>query len=391
MSPPAKRNRLMAFLSMRTHLLASLARCGAKGVRALVLASLVLASAAASGLPAHAQQAAPVPPMPIPSPVDGEPSLDDPAGSAAAYDNATAAQPSLEMLLNENMPALMSPEVLPYAPSGTADTGKPGDPDNTTLYMMARLTPDGPLIDSGLVWRVYSDTINEQGELDLIATSEGGDAEFRLDPGTYLVHTAYGHAGVTTKLSVQQGQTSRTVVFNAGGIKLNSAVSKTIPLNSAKVRFDIYGTEFNARGERKLIARNVRPGTIVPLNAGTYHITSRYGRVNATVRADIRVEPGKLTEATIYHNASEITLKLVNSFGGEAIANTAWSILTPSGDSVVEGDGAFPTYVLVAGKYTVVARNQGRLFSRNFEVTPGHNTEVEVRTEDGNAAGLATE
>ena len=64
---------------------------------------------------------------------------------------------------------------------------------------------------------------------------------------------------MTTKLSVQQGQTSRTVVFNAGGIKLNSAVSKTIPLNSAKVRFDIYGTEFNARGERKLIARNVRP------------------------------------------------------------------------------------------------------------------------------------
>ncbi len=381
----------MAILSMRTHPLASLARRALTGVHALILASLVLASVAACGLTAHAQEPAPVPPMPIPMPIDNQPSLDDPAGTSSAYGGASAAQPSLEMLLNENMPALMSPEVLPYAPSGTADTGKPGDPDETALYMMARLTPDGPLIDSGLVWRVYSDTINEQGELDLVATSKGGDAEFRLKPGSYLVHTAYGHAGVTTKLSVQQGQTSRTVVFNAGGIKLNSAVSKTIPLNSAKVRFDIYGMDFNTRGERKLIARNVRPGTVVPLNAGTYHVTSRYGRVNATVRADIRVEPGKLTEATIYHNASEITLKLVNAFGGEAIANTAWSILTPSGDSVVEGDGAFPTYVLVAGKYTVVARNQGRLFSRNFEVSPGHNTEVEVRTEDGNAAGLATE
>ncbi|PTW61635.1 hypothetical protein C8N35_102350 [Breoghania corrubedonensis] len=356
------------------------------------LAGAFLVVALAVTTSATAQETAPVPPLPIPSPEDSFSQAPAPAGAPGvppAPQPEDAPEPSLDFLLNSPTMTPLPRDALPYAPAATPQTGKPGDPSETTLYMMARLTDNGPLIDNGLVWRVYSQTINDEGHLDLIAKSKGGDAEFQLDPGTYLVYTAYGHAGVTTKVTVARGQTSKTVVFNAGGIKLNGVVSKTVPLDIAKVRFDIYEMDFNTRGERKLVARNVLPGKIVPLNAGTYHVVSRYGRVNATVRADIKVEAGKLTEATIYHNAAEVTLKLVNEFGGEAIANTAWSVLTASGDSVVEGNGAFPSYVLTAGKYTVVARNQGRLFSREFEVKPGRNAEVEVRTKDGNAAGLA--
>ena len=367
-------------------------------------AGLFLLFALVLAAPAHAQNngpgPGPIPPLPIPSPEDAfspgpsGPPMTPPGGLPgtmpdAASDKNIAPEPSLDLLLNNQTLSPLPSDALPYAPAQTPQTGMPGDPSQTTLYMMARLTDNGPLIDNGLVWRVYSQTIDDQGHLDLIAKAKGGDAEFQLDPGTYLVYTAYGHAGVTTKVTVARGQTSKTVIFNAGGIKLNGVVSKSAPIDLAKVRFDIYEMDFNARGERKLVARNVMPGKIVPLNAGTYHVISRYGRVNATVRADIKVEAGKLTEATIYHNAAEVTLKLVNEFGGEAIANTTWSVLTASGDSVVEGNGAFPSYVLTAGKYTVVARNQGRIFSREFDVKPGRNTEVEVRTKDGNAAGLA--
>ena len=41
--------------------------------------------------------------------------------------------------------------------------------------------------------------------------------------------------------------------------------------------------------------------------------------------------PGKLTEAAVYQKAARLTLKLVSEHGGEAIANTAWSVVTPSG------------------------------------------------------------
>ncbi|MDJ0933667.1 hypothetical protein [Breoghania sp.] len=366
--------------------ISALVRCAAKTAAGLFLAVALAAALPAVSIPAAAQDAAPIPPLPIPSPEDNAAPPPQPVQESPALD-----QPSLDLLLNSPTITTFPQDALPYAPAATPETGKPDDPDQTSLYMMARLTKNGPLIDSGLVWRVYSETVNDDGHLDLIAKAKDGDAEFRLDSGTYLVYTAYGHSGVTTKVTVARGQTSKTIVLDAGGIKLNGVVSKGVPLDLSRLHFDIFETEFDSRGERKLVVRGVKPGAIVPLNASTYHVVSRYGRVNATVRADIRVEAGKLTEVTIYHNAAEVTLKLVNEFGGEAIANTAWAVLTSSGDSVVEGDGAFPTYVLTDGKYTVVARNQGRLFSREFQVTPGRNAEVEVRTKDGNAAGLATE
>ena len=114
------------------------------------------------------------------------------------------------------------------------------------------------------------------------------------------------------------------------------------------------------------------------LNAGTYHIVSEYGAVNAVVRADIKVEAGKLTEAMIQHRASQINLKLVSEPGGEAIADTAWSVLTGSGDIVAESVSAFPVMVLAEGSYTAVARNKEKIYQRDFVVEAGRNEDVEI-------------
>ncbi len=77
---------------------------------------------------------------------------------------------------------------------------------------------------------------------------------------------------------------------------------------------------------------------MIRLNAGAYHIVSTYGDANATVRADVTVEPGKITEATVKHAAAPVTFKLVQAAGGEALADTKWSILTTTGDVVKESD-----------------------------------------------------
>ena len=123
---------------------------------------------------------------------------------------------------------------------------------------------------------------------------------------------------------------------------------------------------------------DVKPNTLVGLSAGTYHIVSEYGDVNAVIRADIQVEAGKVTQATIQHRAAKITLKLVSDSGGEAIADTAWSILTSAGDIVGESVSAFPTMVLAEGRYTAVARNKDKIYQRDFTVAAGVNTDVEV-------------
>jgi hypothetical protein len=154
-----------------------------------------------------------------------------------------------------------------------------------------------------------------------------------------------------------------------------------------KLRFSIYEAEPGPDGERALIIPDVRPGMAVRLNAGTYHVVSKYGAVNAVIRSDIRVTAGKLTEATVEHRAAELTMKLVRDHGGEAIADTSWSVLTDSGDVVRESVGAFATMVLAEGDYTVVAKNRDHVYQRELTVEAGHNEDVEVLTSDTGQPG----
>ena len=318
-----------------------------------------------------AAAANPLPPMPKPDP------------------NAVAAEPAeaIENLLDRKPEPLFSDTLVPYAPSVRVPGTFGSQTDQGPLYLMAKLTRDTEPLNDGLIWRIYSETTNDEGRLELVAKAEGGDVEFRLDPGAYLIHTAYGHATATNRIVMGRDIESKMVILNAGGIKLEAALSETESLNGQPIFFDIYGSEFNERGERNLVAGSVSPGRIIRLNADTYHIVSRYGNVNAVIRADIQVIPGKLTEATIFHNAADITLKLVNAPGGEAIANTRWSVHSPGGDLVVEANGAFPDFVLAAGDYEVIARNNGQTFTGKFSVASGIDREVEVVAAQGTRIG----
>ena len=90
------------------------------------------------------------------------------------------------------------------------------------------------------------------------------------------------------------------------------------------------------------------------------------------------MQVGKLTDAVINHHAAVMVLKLVNERGGEALANTEWSVLTPGGDVVKESIGAFPKVILAEGEYRAIARNEGRTYERAFKVTTGIDGEIEV-------------
>lgn len=304
--------------------------------------------------------------------------------------SAATEKPIINLLDREPEPLFSDNTLVPYAPARSATSGISGGLQQGALYLMAKLTPDSPPLDEGLIWRIYSDTTNADGRLQLVATSKGGDAEFRLDPGTYMIHTAYGFAQATNRIVIGKEVQSKMVTLNAGGIKFGAAQKDGEELDGKPVSFDIFGMDFNQRGERNVVARHVTPGSIVRLNADTYHVVSRYGDVNAIVRADIQVLPGKLTEATIFHKAAGITLKLVNERGGEAIANTTWSVLSPGGDVVVEATGAFPDFVLAEGEYEALARNNGKTYLHTFKVDPGNDREVEVVTSLSELSGQQT-
>ena len=150
-----------------------------------------------------------------------------------------------------------------------------------------------------------------------------------------------------------------------------------VPIPGDKLSFSIFVPLAND-SEGRLVAEKVRPGDLVRLPEGNYHVVSTYGDSNAIMRTDLRVELGRITEATLNHRAATVTLKLVAQPGGEAFAGTSFSVLTPGGDSIREAIGAFPTVTLAEGDYVVVARHDGRVFTREVKVESGINGDIEV-------------
>lgn len=268
-----------------------------------------------------------------------------------------------------------------YAPAVLPDTGTPTDENEGTIYLISQLTHDGEKLSRGMVWRVYQDKANNDGKLTLVANAAGGDAEFRLEPGAYLVHAGFGYAGSTARIKVAAGRTrSETIVLNAGGLKLGAELADNNPLDKEQVTFDVYANDPEAPNNRRMIVSKAKADTMLRLNADSYYVVSYYGGINAIVRADIRVQPGKLTEATVYHKAAQVTLKLVNEPGGEALANTSWTVLTPGGDQLVESVGAFPSFILAEGDYAVIASYNDQVYNREFSVESGIDRDVEVVT-----------
>ena len=90
------------------------------------------------------------------------------------------------------------------------------------------------------------------------------------------------------------------------------------------------------------------------------------------------VEAGKLTEVTLAHAAAKVTFKLVARPGGDAIADTQWSLATAQGEAVRESSGALPTHFLAPGGYVVSAKHAGRSYRRQFSVKTGDTAFVEV-------------
>lgn len=249
------------------------------------------------------------------------------------------------------------------------------DPQPVTLS--ARLTDEGPFIPEGLVWRVFDTRTDETGELALVAKSEEATASLSLPPGEYIMHVAYGRAQASDTLFVEPGPNNHTIIFEVGGLRLSAMISGDVPIPEDLLRFDIYSDGPNGR---MTIAENVAAGQLIHLNAGIYSIVSRFGPINAVVRSELRVEPGQITEATLYHKAAQVALRLVSEEGGEAIADVEWTIKTPEGETIFSDIGAFPSTVLAEGDYLALAQLGDNVYNREFEVVAGSPREVEILT-----------
>jgi hypothetical protein len=310
----------------------------------------------------NAPLAAPRPPADVPSvPPGPAQSLIPPSGNIAP--TVTPRAPSLQSLPPAGNAGVQA-HAAPIVPPGQG-----------ALALSARFGRELPVINGGLHWRVYRTEAN--GVPRLVREEKGPTPTVVLPPGPYIVSASFGLASVTKAVQVRAETMKDVFEIPAGGLRIEGKVGDArIP--AGQISFDLYrGSQFEP-GDKRPIATAIMTGDMVLVPEGTYHIVSNYGDANATVRSDIRVQVGKLTDTTINHRAAIITLKLVNERGGEARANTQWSVLTPGGDVIKESIGAFPRVILAEGEYRAIARNDNRTYEGEFRVVNGFDREVEV-------------
>jgi hypothetical protein len=245
------------------------------------------------------------------------------------------------------------------------------------LELGARFAKDAPAINSGLTWRVYAAKADKSGAFNLVKEDTSAAPTMLLPPGSYIVHVGFGLANAVKPVTLRSQTVREVFDLPAGGLRLEGKVGD-VRIPTSQISFEVYrGSQFET-GDRRPIAEKVTSGDVVVVPEGTYNIVSNYGTANSVVRSDIRVQAGKLTDITVTHRAAVITLKLVSEKGGEALANTAWSVLTPGGDVIKESIGAFPHVVLAEGEYRAIARNEGRVYERDFKVITGVDGDIEV-------------
>jgi hypothetical protein len=290
-----------------------------------------------------------------------------PVAPGAGSPGATIANPT--PLAPAPSPAPPPPAVaqaVPIVPAG-----------RVALAVAARYGKDAPAINGGLIWRVYAAKADATGVFRLIKEDHGAAPTFVLPPGNYVVHASLGLASAAKAIQLRADTVREIFDIPAGAVRLEGRVGD-VRIPAGQISFDIYpGSQFDT-SDRRPLAQNVMTGDVVLLPEGTYYIASNYGDANSVVRSDVHLEAAKLTDVVVTHRAAVLTLKLVSETGGEALANTQWTVLTPGGDVVKESIGAFPRVVLAEGDYHLIARNEGKTYQRDFKVLTGVDGEVEV-------------
>ena len=377
---------------------------------ALIWIGLAAAAANAQPAPAAAPAVAPqTQDSPAPAAPDQQgaspPSQAQPAPAPNPADAATSPAPAPATPVPAEGQAQTAPAPVPAQPAPAPAPAVAQATLNLSAGLNGGLTP----LTGGLRWRIFATTPEDDGTHPLITESTLAAPTLTLPAGDYVVHVAFGLASATKRVILGAEVRSERLMLSAGGLKIEGTVADH-PIDPSKLSLAIYVPE-GRNPEGKLVYGKAKAGDIIGLPEGAYHIVSTFldttsakfsanpqaGKPtsgpsaalpsNSIVNADIRVTSGKLIDVALRHRCAELTLKLVNRPGGEALPNTTFTVLTPGGDVIRELIGAFPSLVLAEGEYVVVARHDAKTYQSTFAVKSGMDHDVEVVAQETEKEG----
>lgn len=261
--------------------------------------------------------------------------------------------------------------------------------DKSNLTIFATIAKNGEPIKSNISWIVFDSSKKNMQKHDKISLKNFNEVAhstqwkptFTLEPGDYYIQCSFGRISAIKNIHIMANNSLTTSInFNAGAIQMQAEIVNGT-INTNKLHFSIF-TDESENELTSLIDKISKPNITVPLKAGTYHLVSNYGDVNAIKRANIKVTAGDISQITFKHTAAQATLRLLRSANTQALADTKWSIKDASGDVIFSTNGAYATPILTHGNYTALAENKKHLYQKDFTIESGKNMTIDVFTSD---------
>ena len=130
-----------------------------------------------------------------------------------------------------NLPGAVTPA--PEAAPAPAAPAKPAIPDgHGALGLIAVYGSEDRPVGEGIIWRVFRERAEPDGSHKLLRRSTQPSARFVLPFGNYVVHAAWGLAGVSQRVEIKAKAQKVKLVLNAGALKITGM------LESAKIAPD---------------------------------------------------------------------------------------------------------------------------------------------------------
>ena len=129
-------------------------------------------------------------------------------------------------------------------PAGRAAGGARGS-NQGVLSLTARYGKDLPVINGGLVWRVFADKPDDTGTFKLIREERGATPNIVLPPGNYVIHVALGLVSAVRAVSLKAETDRLPSCFRPADCASRAA--------SARARFR--RTRFRSRSTRAASSR----------------------------------------------------------------------------------------------------------------------------------------
>lgn len=239
----------------------------------------------------------------------------------------------------------------------------------------------GTPVAKDVAWDILGEA-DAEGNRKKVAFSYEAQPTLSLAAGKYLVQAQVGNATGSTTIDIEAGKTlERTLVLGAGRLKLSASAAEGQAPIAADLSWEILGPP-DAEGNRKNLAYSYEAQPTLNLPAGKYVAEIKWG--NATVRKDVEVAAGKLTEVPVVLNAGTLSVTGHMAEGAEpAPTDIAWEILTePDAEGNRKSMGysydAQPKFRLEAGKYLISLKRGAAAVIHEVEVPAGKLTSQKV-------------